>query len=164
MVGLISKDPLTDDVCVKAAAVFSREQVQYNSKISDTNHSPSLPHASALEGDQPDSLLKVVESQLGIGGGEDVPRSGKNSVPVFAISGLVEPQLSARAARLLLTKVGEWAKSEQRLVTVARHALQSSNGTDLTPYYLKLGFVQLKMDDEASILVYPGNFASTLQS
>lgn len=164
VIGLISKGPMTDAASVKALAVFSQGRIEYDSQGSATSPSPGHPHARALERDQPDSFVKVVESQLGIRVSDDVPNSGKGSVPVFAIHGLVEPELSARAARLLLTKVGHWAQSEQRLVIVARHAVQSSNGTDLTPYYCRLGFVQVKVDDGLSILAYPGTFASKFKS
>lgn len=55
-----------------------------------------------------------------------------------------------------MDKIVNWAKLEQKLVVVARDAVNFSDGTDLTPYYMRLGFKKLEMDDGTYDLVYSG--------
>jgi len=159
-VGLLSKDPLTGDASVKALAVFSREQLELSGKGTPTSytertHPTERPASNTLTRDQNYSLQEVIESQFGIEASKILFSSGeKNSVSVFALEGLIEPELSARAVKVLLAKIAKWAKMEQRLVTVATHAVRLGDGTDLTAYYARLGFIEVKMDDGSSILVY----------
>jgi len=148
-VGLLSNDPrqseldATHDVSLKALAVFSRGQLECNSKSAST------------------SLKSTFESQFGIEASDQFFSGGdKKSVPVWEIEGLVDTELTGKPVRLLLTKIAKWAQIEQKLVMVAQNAVHLKDGSDLTGYYMRLGFAKVNMDDESSRLIYPGSLTS----
>jgi len=83
------------------------------------------------------------------------PGGKKSSTAVFAIEGLVDgPDLPERSARVLLSRIEKYALEEQRIVVVSKRAWISSDGTDLTEYYVRLGFEKLEMEDGLQELVY----------
>lgn len=108
-------------------------------------------------GNSAGSLRKMCEEQFGVVPGGDVEH-----VPVFAVTGLSEaPNIPASSATVLLAKIAKWAQIEQRLVVVPRHALHTSDGSDLTSYYVRLGFDKMNiMDDGSYDLVYSGTSTS----
>lgn len=76
---------------------------------------------------------------------------------VFAIEGLVgAPGLDERAARSLLSKIEMYALKENKIVVVPKHAYISSYGTDLTDYYVHLGFEKVELEGRLHELVYTG--------
>lgn len=127
------------DASVMALAVFSRVEFKDNSK-----GSPHSPTGYALR----EITMAGVGTPITL---------VKKTVSAFAIEGIAEaPDLSARSARVLLAKIAKWAQAEQRLVVVARHAIHLSGRTDLTAYYMKLGFEKVALDDGSYDLVYSG--------
>lgn len=149
IVGLLSSDlrqgesDAMDDVSLKALAVFSRGQLECNNKGAPT------------------SLKSILGAQLGIEASAPLVSLGDNDkISLLEIEGLVETELSGRAVSLLLKKIAKWAQIEQKLVTVARNAVFLKDGTDLTAYWYRLGFVEVIMVDGSSRLVYPGSKTS----
>lgn len=107
-----------------------------------------------LRDDSRGSLRERVEGQYG----EQRTRlwaRGRWDFDVFAIEGLVDaPGLSKSSARDLLSKIANYADTEQRIVVVPRRAYTHSDGTDLTDYYVALGFDKVEMKDGSHELVY----------
>jgi len=65
---------------------------------------------------------------------------------VFAIDGIAAaPHLNEREARILLSKIEKYAHQERKIVVVPKHALKSGDETDLTSYYVHLGFEWVEM-------------------
>lgn len=87
--------------------------------------------------------------------GGDLPKQYN----VFALEGLADTAgLSERAARPLLSKIAKYARKEKRFVVLSKRAYTGSDGTDLTEYYVRLGFKKVVMD-KGHELVYTA-FAS----
>jgi len=86
----------------------------------------------------------------------------KKGVNVFAIEGLANaPGLTEQAARVLLSKIVKYAHEEQMIVVVPQWAYTSSDGTDLTEYYVRLGFKKVEMEEGLyDELVYTGTALS----
>jgi hypothetical protein len=104
-----------------------------------------LRRATARD-DSKGSLLKKFEEQFGK---ERQGEIGKE-VDVFEIEGVAQaPGVPSRPARVLLAKIAKYAQKEQKLVLVPMRAYISKDGTDLTDYYLSLGFEKVEMDDGA---------------
>lgn len=103
--------------------------------------------------------LKVEESVLGKAPVEcrwELPQQ----LDVFAIEGLSEtPDLAEgwteALAEVLLSKIARYARKEQRIVVLSKQAHTSSDGTDLTEYYVRLGFEKVQMENGLE-LVYTG--------
>lgn len=133
-VGLMPKDPSTGAESMMALGIFARQ------KLTD---------------DSSGSLLKIVETQFGIKATRGIFGRAKKRISVFSIEGLAEgPFSSARSARVLLGKIAEWALQEHKLIVVPKHAVYCSDGTDLTSYYMRLGFKKVEMDDGTYELIY----------
>lgn len=127
-----------------------------------------------LKDDIKGSLRRAAEEQLGKQETPETGRSGNGNgeIEIFAIEGVVHrPGLpDERSTRVLLAKIADYARSEQKLLVAPKHACMSIDGTDLTDYYLRLGFHRVGMfeeydyDFEPSILrhelVYTGSSSS----
>lgn len=128
------------EASVMALAVFSRVVLKDNSKLSPTGY----------------TFREIKMVNGGIRDVSSLERWKSKSFSAFAIEGLAEaPDLPVRSARVLLAKIARWAQAEQSHVMVARQAIHR-DGTDLTDYYLKLGFEKLELDDGSYDLVYFG--------
>lgn len=133
------------DASVLALGVFSREQ---------------------REDDSDNSVRKRVEEQFAMDGirrwiFHGRSSTGRGKYDVFAIQGLAEaPGLPDRSAKILLAKIAKYAQKDDKLVVVSERACISSDGTDLTEYYERLGFEKVQMTDGNTIwgheLVYMG--------
>jgi len=139
------------EASVMALAVFSRVEFHDNS-FGHALSGYALEKEKNKMGQYPDIPMGQMAMRL--------RKSLNDNISVFAIEGLAEaPDLSARPARVLLTKIAKWAEAEQSLVMVARDAIHVSDGVtqvDLTPYYMKLGFEKVELKDGSYDLVYTG--------
>jgi len=82
----------------------------------------------------------------------------KKVIEVFAIEGLVHaPDLPEQLARVLLSKIQKYAHKENRIVVVPQWAFSWTDGTELTEYYVRLGFEKIEMQDGLHQLVYMGS-------
>lgn len=132
------------DASVLALGVFSRER---------------------LVDDSRGSLHRKIEEQLGEDRMQELVSSGrfghgKMKFDVFALEGLAEaPGLPERSARVLLAKIAKYAQEEHKLVVVPKRARISSQGKDLTEYYVHLGFEKVEMKDGYELL-YTGTVDS----
>jgi len=130
MVGLIPADGYKSfvhamDASAEALCVFSREK---------------------LKDDSRGSLRGKVEEQYGKQGTRLWGGRARRRFDVFAIEGLVDaPGLTESSARDLLSRIAKYADEEQRIVVVPRRAYICSDGTDLTDYYVNLGFEKVEM-------------------
>lgn len=153
MVGLIAKDferpfvqdsspfiqsgSSTVDASVLALAVFSRESL-----FDDSRGSLRTKIEEAVSGKAPVAYY-------------DDPANKQFNV--FAIEGVADtPGLTEGLARILLSKIEEYARKEQKIVVVQKQAHTSSDGTDLTEYYEQLGFEKVVMEHGLHELVYTG--------
>jgi len=134
MVGLMSKDVIAQsgsaaiDESVEALALFSRIQL-----MDDRRH----------------TLRKKVMGLYGKRHWWSRAQWGhtERQIDVFAIEGLAgAPGMSDQMARVLLAKVQEYAHEEQMIVMVPWWAFSWSDGTDLTEYYVSLGFEKVDMN------------------
>jgi len=124
------------DASVLAVGVFSRVQ---------------------LRDDSNGSLRKRVEEQFGKQWTRHWWGGTMKKLRVFAIEGLADtPGLSEHSARVLLCKIGKYAHEEKKIIVVPSHAYISRDGTDLTDYYVRLGFEKIEMKDGHHELVYMG--------
>lgn len=81
---------------------------------------------------------------------------------IFEIEGLADaPGLPESSTGLLLSKIKKYAHKEQKLVVVPRRACIRGDGTDLTEYYVRLGFEKVRMTDGRRKLVYTGAVSPT---
>jgi len=81
----------------------------------------------------------------------------RKQVNVFSIEGLADaPGVNERSSKLLMSKIEKYALSEKRLVVVPERAYIIDGETDLTPYYVRLGFEKVEMNDGLSYLLYMG--------
>jgi hypothetical protein len=142
----IPRDSSPSDESVLAVSLFSRQQ---------------------LKDDSQGSLRSKVEEQLGKRETRQWLGRARNFVgrrkklDVFAILGLADaPSLSESSTRILLSKIEKYAHTQQRLVVVPE--CKSSDGTDLTDYFVRLGFEKVEMTDRPSLLVYTGASRSTM--
>lgn len=149
MVGLITKASIAslsdpeglsneDDAFVLAAGVFSRGRLKDNSgslrKAIWAKHKHEVSRVDWEQG-----------------------ATEKGFVDVFAIEGLAAgPDVDMHSARTLLRKVEKYASIEQRFIVMPMHALISSDGSDLTDYYVRLGFDKVQLKGELHELVYTG--------
>jgi hypothetical protein len=86
---------------------------------------------------------------------------------VFAVEGLAETpgeNVWKNPAKALLSKIEQYAHMEQRIVVLSKQARISSDGTDLTEYYVGLGFEKVLMDHGGIELVYTGRCPYSLQA
>lgn len=108
-----------------------------------------------FEDDRKGSLREKVEEQYGKQWSRGYLGRTDKRFGVFAIKGLAcGPGLNERSARVLLSKIEQYAHKERKMVVVRFPSYISSSGTDLTNYYLRLGFEKLEMDDRMPVLVY----------
>lgn len=152
MVGLIEKNLVLEflesrssavDAHVLGLGVFSRGQ---------------------LKDDNMGSLRNVVEALYGKDGNRPwncasgfADIGAKVEFDVFAIEGLADaPGFSERSARILLSKIEKYAHKEQKIVVVPKWARMSSDGRDLTDYYVRLGFEKVEIVDGQDEYVYTG--------
>lgn len=143
MVGLVSKPfrkPI--EASVTALGVFSQGKIFDDDKGTLLEH---LREEYKKQGDEPwwdrDALL----------------------FPVLAIRGLADaPGLDEKSSKVLLSKIEEYARKEKCIVVVPEFAYILADGTDLEKYYVRLGFVQVKMENarKKGPLVYVGPSAS----
>jgi len=149
MVGLIPKDfdvsylesgSSAVDLSVLALCAFSRER---------------------LKDDRRGSIRKAVEKQYGKRWTRRWWGRAKKEFDVFALEGLAEaPWLPSTSSRALLAKIENYAQKEQRIVVVPKWAYISSDGTDLSEYYVNLGFDYVQMDGQLHELIYLPSVAS----
>lgn len=155
MVGLIPKDfdpsfltrGWSDiDECVLALGLFSRGQIEDDRRGSLRR---TFEYQYAKQGRQPwwgrsetaDATSTPLERQF----------------EVFAIEGLVaSASVTERSARFLLYKIEKYAYKESKLVVLPKSARVSSDGRDMTKYYVRLGFKRVEMEDGAHEYVYTG--------
>lgn len=146
MVGLLSKDGdgpkfFGRDSPVVGLALFSREKFKDDSmgslcnKIGQQDGTPCWTHR--LWG------------------------KAKKHIDVFAIEALASAPGQEHSARDLLSELNKYARKEKKVVVVPKRACVSSDGTDLTAYYVRMGFekVEMKSFNEAESwhdLVYIG--------
>lgn len=72
----------------------------------------------------------------------------KKYIKVFALEGVVAaPGMTDQSARLLLSRIQEYAHQEERIVVVPWYAFSWSDQTDLEEYYVGLGFEKVDMKD-----------------
>lgn len=133
------------DAPILALGVFQREQVK---------------------DDAEGSLRKKVEEKFGQMHTKRFRRRGfgrrKSKFDVFAVEGLAEaPGLPELSARVLLSKIAQYAETEQKLVVVPERACISSTGADLTDYYVRLGFEKVPTLVGHG-LIYTADFSSTM--
>jgi len=118
-----------------------------------------------LKDDSQGSLFKKIVEHFGHSewvfderSGKDVlvSRRERNTFGVFQIEGVADaPGLPfERSARVLLAKMARYAQREQRLVVVPAKAYKDIDGTDLTEYYVRLGFEKVEMKEGQEVLVY----------
>lgn len=147
MVSLIPKDyeiPFDEkgsaEKSLLALGVFSREEVQDDSK---------------------GSLRKKLEELYGNRWGTWAGRAEK-PLEAFAIEGIADaPGFDDRSARILLSKIAKYAHKEQRMVVVPLRAyIRKEDGTDLSEYYVRLGFEKVEVEGRKYRLVYTGNSIS----
>lgn len=87
----------------------------------------------------------------------------ENRFNVIAIEGLADaPGLGGGFASSLLSRIGNYAYKEQKIVTVAKRAIVSRDRVDLTDYYVGLGFEKVHMqgrskEDDWHELVFIGS-------
>jgi len=88
--------------------------------------------------------------------------SGWDQFDAFAIQGLVDaPGVDEQSVRVLLSKIAKYAQKEQMIVIVpSRQGYLSSDGSDLTEYYVRLGFEKVEMERRLHVLVYTGASSS----
>lgn len=141
MVGLIpenlespslASDPSAAEASVLAVGVLSRAQVQDDSS---------------------GSLHQRMRQALS---GAWFSSSATPAIDVFAIEGIADAPGPSRSARVLLSKIHKYAVQEQKLVVLSKRAYTSVDGTDLTGYYVRLGFEKVVMDDGKFEFVYTG--------
>jgi len=150
MVGLIPKvffdsGQLRVDEAVLALGVFSREKVK---------------------DDRRGSLRKAIQKKYGRRGTRLWWARPKRPIDVFAISGLVNAPdalverdvrtLHRHSVMVLLAKIENYARKEQKVIVVPRQAYIGSDGRDLTEYYVSLGFEMVEMKDLPPVLLYTG--------
>lgn len=78
---------------------------------------------------------------------------------VFAVEGLAETpgeNVWKNPAKALLSKIEQYAHTEQRIAVLSKQARISSDGTDLTEYYERLGFEKVEMENGSHELIYTG--------
>jgi len=82
----------------------------------------------------------------------------KKLIEAFSIEGLAgnTPGRDTKSAAHLLAKIEEYAQEERKAVLVTYPAYIGEDGTDLTEYYVRLGFVVVDMEDGSKELVYAG--------
>jgi len=147
MVGSIPKDfdiPFmeseTSAIAASAVAlgVFSREQ---------------------LKDDRRGSIRKHIEEQYGHPASRAQLRQGV--FDVFSIAGLLDgPWFPEHSAKALLSEIAKYAQTEQKIVAVPKEAYARGGVTDLTEYYVRLGFEKVWMEDDSFNLVYIGSTPS----
>lgn len=147
MVGLISKDSDIKflesgssevDESVRALGLFSRGQ---------------------LEDDGRGSLCKYMMSRWKDSWTKKLAACAKKRFDVFVVEGLADVSaIHDDSARELLSKIERYARKEQSIVVVSPRALFC--GTDLSEYYVHLGFKPVVMADMSYLLVYTGSSSS----
>lgn len=85
----------------------------------------------------------------------------QKEIEVFLVEGLADapgefPDFSAKA---LLSRIEKYAHEEQKLMAVPKWAFLSSDGKDLTEYYVNLGFNKVEMEDGLHEYVYMGSYS-----
>jgi len=113
-----------------------------------------------LDDDRRGSLRKKIEEQCGKRWGRSWWGRPKRQFDVFAIEGLSDApgsDLSERSAKLLLTRMKQYANTERKVIVVPQWAYISRSGKDLTKYYEHLGFEVVEMEGQMHALVYTGN-------
>lgn len=139
IVGLINEDSMTAaGRGVLAVGVFSRGK---------------------LEDDSKGSLRQTIEELHGKRyGTRGLLRRKRKSIKAFAIEGLAgnTPGRDTQSAENLLANIEEYAQKERRAVLVVYPSYIGNDGTDLTEYYVRLGFVLVEMETGAPVLVYAG--------
>lgn len=149
MVGLIPNDVEISflesggsaaDKSVLALSVFARGEVKDDSK---------------------GSLRNAIQEQYAKHGMELWWGTSHKRLNVFSVEGLADaPGVPERWARVLLPKMQQYAHKEKKIVVVPMWALTSSDGRDLTEYYVRLGFEKVDMEDGMHEYVYMGNSSS----
>jgi len=136
LVGSIQKDPIVlpwaaaAEPPMLALGVFSR---------------------GTFKDDRGRSIRKHIEEKLN----QTLP--GGCAIDVFAIEGIAAaPGLATACASALMSNIGQYARQEQRTVVVPKHAYIGFDGTDLTEYYVRIGFDKVEMVDGTHELVYSG--------
>lgn len=83
------------------------------------------------------------------------PSQDNPEYAVFSIDGLADaPGLDEHWASILLSKIDQYAAEEKHIVVVSKRAYISSDGTDLSEYYVRLGFEKVVMGQGLPVLVY----------
>jgi len=136
--------PNVVNVSVLALGAFSREKVMDDHQGSLRNHIQEQYEKKAAR----------------IWWGHDTKQ-----FDVFAIEGLVDAGGCTRSsrdfsARVLLSKMKQYADQEQKIVVLPKRTYISSDGTDLTEYYVRIGFEKVEMNDGLHELVYTGTSSS----
>lgn len=114
-----------------------------------------------LADDQSGSIRKVVEKHYGKRWTRNWWGRDKKKFDVFAVDGLAEaPLLPSMSSRILLAKIEKYAYKEQRIVHVPKWAYISSDETNLSEYYVELGFELVEMDEKLHELIYIPSLAN----
>lgn len=127
------------DASVLAVGVYSRKQVK---------------------DDRWGSISKVLEERYGSNWAGLQKGRDMKQFEAFEIEGLADaPGLPELSARVLLSKIQDYAHQEQKIVVVSKRAKQAymgADGKDVIDYYVRLGFEEVLMQDGTSELVYTG--------
>jgi len=152
------------DASVRALGVFSREKLKDDARGSLRKQ--IVEHYGSQFADQSSQQFDV----FAIEGLLDAPDLSKSSAAVliskiseYAQEGLDAPDLSNSSVRVLVSKIAQYAHQEKKVVVVPDRAYRSNGGmTDLTEYYVRLGFQKVEMQGGAQVLLYTGHWQNTL--
>jgi hypothetical protein len=124
--------------------------------VESAGHGPTLSVESAGHGPthQPnrhrllDMMWQMAKKRQNVESAEDILAMPGSNTPVGHL-----PNTSSRRAALLLAEIVKTARNEKRFVIVARNAIHTRAGLDLTDYYVQLGFEKLDRSDGSYDLV-----------
>jgi len=109
--------------------------------------------------DRRGSLRKKIEEQYGARWARSWFGRPKRQFDVFSIEGLSEApgeDLPEHSAKLLLTRMRQYARKERKVIVVPQWAYISRSGKDLTEYYERLGFEMVELEGQMHALIYTG--------
>lgn len=163
MVGLIRSDleiTKDDESLVKALGIFWRGQLRDDSRGSIRKKMEEWYGTQDTIRWWGRRLTGRTVSEGAPGEMWDASPMGREKFGVFAIKGLVDvPGDSKRCAKTLLWNLHQYALEEQKIIVVPKEAW-TSRLTDLTEYYVSLGFEKVAMANGAVEMVYRSPSAS----
>jgi len=148
-----------DGSVVSALAVFSREKFEDDRRGTLRKRMREYVTLRQWRYTQTDSAYgkRMMDSGMAQTQRMAQPQTQHGKVDVFAIQGLAaQPGYEDHLAHALLYQIGRYANEEQKLVVVPEWAYMSSDGKDLTDYYVGFGFQKVEMEDRPHVLVYLG--------